>query len=256
MDLEKELDYAYDLIVERFSVNFTKPKILTGDEHESKFIERTCLNDFARPSPQMIIDDETNTIFVPDILLPDGDFIPHHRNEYDRLYDLLHESGHSLISQLNYNLLLSRVSKLAEGNEIEREKGETLFVFHEGMAHYIAIEACRNSEDNKLIEKANEMEKDVTDLLKQWLKLNLTYSSKIYGIDSSDWRKVVIIYLRRNKGAAIFWKYQLGYHFTSSLKPGNIVEVIKNPPENYEELLYPNVYKKRLKMLSYRSPNS
>lgn len=241
MELEKELDFSYNLIKKTFSVNFTKPEMVTGDENISKFIKISGLNDLARSySIQMVYDGRTNTFFVQDWLLED--------EKYRRLYGFTHELAHSLMCQLNSLSFQDRPDESVKDDK--REEAETLTAFSEGMADYITIESCKNSRNHGLIKITNERENDLKDGLKAWTDKedrNIRLMAKVYNIDPLDWKRIIIRYLQRNDGAIYYHAYYLGYNFVSTLRPQNIVDVIKNPPRSFKELLYPEIYTKRLK---------
>lgn len=69
--------------------------------------------------------------------------------------------------------------------------------------------------------------------------------SEVHKIDSHDWRKTALAYFKQLPRAIHNFKNELGYYFVSTADT-NLVQLIKNPPQNFEELLCPQIYQQRV----------
>lgn len=242
MDLKREIEYAYGLISKRFGVKFAKPKVVIGDENSHDFIEINSMKDLLNSYfIHAVYDDKTDTFFIQDHLLGEED-------EYDRIYAITHELAHSLSYHVRGKIFEDILNELKKNGKIEQS--ETLIAFDEGLADYIAIEACKNSGDRMLIKKAEDRENEHERSLNMWKDKEdrtLVIMADVYEKDVSDWKGILSGYLKRNKGIITLHSYYLGYNFVSLLKPENILDLIKNPPQSFKELLYPKVYAERAK---------
>src|SRR3989344_1475380 len=117
VNLERELDYAYSLIVKRFgiAVEFDKPKVLVGDEAKGR--------------------DHSTFIFL---------FNHNVDNDYktNRLINFAHRLPHFLMPQLNHDL---------RDEAIQTASKAPLRLFKASVATYMGIEACKESNFSDLV---------------------------------------------------------------------------------------------------------
>lgn len=188
--------------------------------------------------------EENNGIFVPEFMLDE--------EENCRQYVFFHEVLHSIAYQLNPELSAKNMTMLVQEDSKDIEKGWTYCAFDEGLADYCAIKSIKTINNKKLIKIADLRAIELNSQLEEWTtQPNIHLMAQVYKVDECEWEKMIIKNLRwDNNGAMLLYRYFVGYYFASMLNPENLKETIKNPPTNYEELLFPGIYKKRVTLSS------
>lgn len=223
MNFQEYLDYAHELISKRFNLDFEKPEMVFDDNLilDSVGIRgtRTSLsfNDVV-----MMLDPEKNTLGLHEE--------KNDENQCKNIYAFAHELAYSLISQYNSKLI--------------RTKNAVRLAFKEGMAEYIAIESCKTSTIDKLVEEAGETDILLKDGWKNWLdeRVALTKLSRGYCNQDISLEESMINFFKKNPGIMKHYAHSVGYHFVSELNPKDIEPIIKRPPKSYKELLFPEFY--------------
>ena len=229
-NLEEELEKAYQLVNNRFSIDFEKPELNV----------RSVL-DYIMPTASMYIDYPPNTINVVYEIC--GRY-----NTSKRQFTFMHELGHSLECQLNHEFSNKYLRSLVHPEKKQRqwEKVSVMIAFAEGMADYIAMEAACASNNSGLIQYAQK-HKEMNDIsLKTWLKRTLPVLLPVWGNDKSNWRETVLKFAKAENGHILKrYSYEFGYDFVINNKEIEIEKMIKNPPKNYEEFFLPERYKQK-----------
>jgi len=242
--LQQEFDLAYSLVYQASGINFKKPTLCIGDRHRSKFFEFGSMKDMARYGLlQMIYDDQTNSIFVPDHLLT-SPFIhlPNYARD-NRVFAFRHELVHALSSQLN-------PKKDALIHSGKKEHGETEYVliaFDEGLANYLAIASAYFSNDQNLRAKAEEERLKLVNAFTEWTGdgFNMKVLAKLYNKRPEDILEILLAYFRKTPAMLELYKYIIGYRFVQGVNPQkrDLTALIKNPPVHISQLIYPATYR-------------
>lgn len=251
-DIEKELILISSFFEKIWEIQIAKPTLYVGDVHESKFIEISSLKDLARAAMvQAVYDDTINGIYVPEALMWNDSWVDGGYNAPShRIFSLCHEYGHAVISGLNEKLTCRQIQKLFDNRrKVDREQAYIYRVFHEGMAHFLAIQVCQLSGIGGLETKAEREIRLLEDAFSEWTSSkNLELMAKVYNKDAYDWQAVLLRYFQGNECGFDAYKYILGYHFVAQVMSSheNIKTFIQHPPHKTRHLLYPESYLKTI----------
>ncbi len=161
-----------------------------------------------------------------------------------QVFEFSHELGHAVENSLNPALMDEPV--LASYQKRLLEKFACYGVAVEGIADRIAMEACLLSPlsipGRTAKDKAHEMSYKFFCYLDDNMSSFLNASSP----KKASWRYALIERLKREEGHDFLWdEYTFGFMFMQENADKSVLDIIKNPPRRYEEVLFPQVYAKR-----------
>ena len=242
-----EFELACALLKQLLEVQFQPPELYIGDEHQSRFITISSLRDMADAAMvQAVYDDEINGLFVPDRLIRD--------DVANRIFTFVHECGHALSTQQNPRLKVANVDRLTRSKtKWVRVKGYIYVAFDEGLATYLAIQACLRSGRSDLVECAESEHKRLVDFFAGWTSpssRDFMLMAKICGMDPNNWQEVIERYLTGDlmELGLEHYKYDLGYYFVRMLQPdaSEMLRMIQQPPSTVQHIVYPEMYRSNL----------
>jgi len=242
MSIEKELDYAYKLITERFSIYFEKPSLILGDRGILDLYPPRSLKEFLRPVAPLLYNDKNNTILISDEVLEGNSYL-------SKSFGLLHELGHAYQSYQNKAYGFEVLQELLDSNVAENmEKAVANIFFQEGHATVMAIRSCESSGIENLERVGEMMDHKMKDAVsKEGLKeLNLNFLSKFYNIPEDDWQRLIHAKCKANLETVSDDKYHFGYFLASQLSDDELVRSVLTPPIILEHIFYPEKYKTTL----------
>ncbi len=237
VNLERELDYAYSLIVKRFGIviEFEKPKIHTGDKH--------LHNAYFRE---------------------DGIYLPNTAddNKHLRIAAFLQTLPYPLISQLNPSLSKRPLDHLPQKKGFAQERQYVLQTFIGNAATYMGIEASKVSGIPELVEKAQKLEQEFQSFYRRITdetRSDIALYSHLYKVDPPDARQYLLARWRKGYDDEL---QEVGFHFVCTVNRGidasireyhgnphdkeNMLRLIQNPPKDFVEILWPGAYLKRV----------
>lgn len=240
--VHQEFDLAYSLVLRASGIDFTKPALCIGDEHRSKFFEFESMKDLGLYSQiQMIYDEKTNSILVPNHMLSSPyTHLPNYARN-NRCFGFRHECVHALSSQLNPKKDVVVRSKRKK----DQETKYVLVAFDEGLANHLAIESASLSNDPDILEQAAKVKIAMTDGFAEWTsdKGNMEIMAKVYRQKTDDIPGILCAYFSATPYILEPYKYIIGYRFFQLLRPPlsklNLSTLIQNPPTRIRQLIYP-----------------
>ena len=243
----QEFEHAYSLIRKMTGIDFIKPTLCIGDEHRPRFFEFNSMRDLGRYGQiQMIYDEVTNSILVPEHLLS-SPFIhlPNYARD-NRCFGFRHECVHALSSQIN-----PEKDVIVKSKRKKDEETKYVFVaFDEGLANHLAIDSASLSDDEDIKEKAKQVKNEMIDGYKEWTgnKGNMEIMAKVYGQKPDDIAGILHAYFSATPYILEPYKYLIGYRFIQLLRPRisrrNLRALIQNPPTTIRQLIYPETCKR------------
>ncbi|HIH23704.1 TPA: hypothetical protein HA251_01585 [Candidatus Woesearchaeota archaeon] len=260
--LDDCVDWAHAQIQSRLGVSFPRPLLIIGDEEIKARMQCGSRRDVARVLPEMMYDDVSGAIIVPDSYLSSAGEI----NPSRRRYVLLHEIAHALTTHVNPILNEERITSLLNSDLRRQRVGYSLYSFVEGIADGIAVGVAHASEDAALHACADEVHGARVDYFVRWLDayfapyrklrssidmcrrtgvLPLPQSVDMVAASPSDPLSCALSILDRCPGvvAANNAHYAVGYDFVRKVGVDPIA-LMRKPPTSFKELLYPETYAK------------
>jgi hypothetical protein len=223
--LEDELDTVCGLIEKRFGIECKRPHVAIDDKIISEGV--SSLRDIAFVS---LIKGEyvgNGRIVFPSAV--------RYEEKADRLYTLLHETGHYIVERVNPGAFSNAAKKRSS-----RKLASMLHALNEGVSEYIAIESAKLSRCRELKKIALEHERDLKGWKDAWLKANTVGGNnvlaKLYCVDQNDGDAILVKYFERNDGLLDYFGYEVGYNYASKYD-GNIVSLLESPPTTIADLI-------------------
>ena len=125
--------------------------------------------------------------------------------------------------------------------------------FDEGLATYLAIQACLRSGRSDLVECAELEHKRLVDLFTGWTSpssRDFMLMAKICGMDPNNWQGIIESYLTGDSMEIVleYYKYDLGYYLMRTLQPdaSAMLRMIQQPPSTVQHVIYPEMYRSNL----------
>ncbi|MBI4451585.1 hypothetical protein HY642_06440 [Candidatus Woesearchaeota archaeon] len=239
MNAELALDAAYGLVTSRFFVDARKPKVVVGDQHMLAYCSIQSVRDLAR-LPDIVYDDATDAVILGDGTFSQTMMGDRRAVSPSSMFLLCVTLGHAVQCQLNPGLRRGAIFELLKGDQQQQEHGAALEAFNAGMANYIAIEAMQRGKDKALVEEALAMDEYLTEEHHKWT-VSETATELLaprYKCASCDWPRIMLGYMREGPWRMEVHRNDLGYWHVTTLRPKNIAQAIKTPPDTLEKLLF------------------
>ena len=218
LNLEEDLEYAYNLLTQRFHITFHKPTL----NHSTQGLSEETFMRHLGEANEIQLSRYVHLEMV---------------SRHERLYGFLHELGHCYVEQTNPQLSYGSTSALLHSlSEEDWEKGMYYVFFREGAADYLAIESCLASADAGLkVHGESRMEDLLSGHSTLWEQLDKETSK---GEEKKDVDA---------PSALVYGKYKLGYRFTAHLEDEDLMKAILHPPSTATEFFNPEAYLKTLR---------